>query len=198
MEQNQIHDDIRYIKQMIENNRRVLVDNGLTYISVGIFVAIGSIISFFLIDSGNKEMVSTLWLVLMAILIVFNLYRGVREKKGSVKKTFASRMFNATWQACGIPMVIIAVIFMTTEMISAQVMFAFISSILGVGYFLTGVINDLKFMKWLALGWWISSMLSIYWTYIGEPYQLSLLFAILFTFFEIIPGIVIYKKWKRV
>jgi len=198
VEQNQIHEDIHYIKQMIENNRRALVDNGISYVSIGVFVALGSILSYILIETGNRDMVQIFWLAMMALLIVFNLYIGKRGKKREQKKTFASTVFNATWMACAVPVLFVTVIFMTTNLVSVQMLFALISSVLGIGYFLTGIINDLKFMKWLALGWWAGAVLSIFWSYVGEIYQLTLLFAILFTFFEIIPGIIIYRKWKRV
>ncbi|MFC2084090.1 hypothetical protein ACFLS9_03455 [Bacteroidota bacterium] len=198
MEGNQIQEDIHFIKKMIENNRRTLVDNGIMFISTGVYVFVGSTISYILGIYGKVDLLPVLWICLMAILIVFNLIIQRKAAKEQTKKTFSSKIFSATWSACGIPIVIIAVLFFTTGKGSPQALFVSISSILGIGYFLTGVINDLKFMKVLAFGWWVGTVLSFLWEYIGEEYQLSLLFAVLIFVLEIFPGIIIYKKWKRI
>ncbi len=197
MGQNQFKDDISYIRNMIDNNRRTLVDNGITYISIGVYIFTGVIISFIMESNGLKNTQSYIWLTLMIILIVFNL--GVQNKlhKKHTKKTFASKIFAATWIACGIPIFVISVLYLITGNINAPSFFIMVSSVLGVGYFLTGVINELMFMKASAFVWWAGAVLASLWKYIGKEYQLSLIFAALIFVLEIVPGLVIYKKWKR-
>ena len=198
MEQNQLQDDIAYLRNMIDNNRRNLVDNGIAYISAGIYVLIGIVISYILHINGLANLQPILWLVLMVLLIIINFIVQKKFKRKQVKKTFASKIFDATWAACGIPIAVISVLFLTTGLITPTSFFIIISSILGIGYFLTGIINDLKLMVILSFGWWLGTILSILWRYIGEEYQLAFLFAGLIFIFEIVPGIIIYKKWKRI
>ena len=197
MEQNQLQDDIAYLRIMIDNNRRSLIDNGITYISAGIYVLIGVVVSYILDVNGLTKLQPFLWLVLMALLIIINFIIQKKIQKKHVKKTFASKVFDATWFACGIPIAVISILFLTTGSISPTSFFIFISTILGIGYFLTGIINELRLMVILAFGWWLATILSIFWKYIGEEYQLALLFAGLIFLFEIIPGIIIYTKWKK-
>lgn len=198
MEQNQVLEDIGFIRQMIENNRRSLVDNGIIYISTGVYVVIGAVLSYILESGGKGGWVAYLWLALMAILIGFNLLARLRIEKERRKKTFGSQVFNAVWTACGIPVVIVSFLFLVTHLITMNVLFACISACLGIGYYLTGVINDLGFMKVLAFGWWGSLVCSIFWGYIGQDYQLGLFFTFLVFILEVVPGIIIYRKWKRV
>lgn len=198
MEENQLLEDVEFIKKMIENNRRSLIDNGISYISAGVYVVIGSALSIYLQISGMGNMLPYLWLLLLTLLIGFNFFIQKRMAAEKVKKTFAGRVFSAVWIACAIPMLIISVLFFTTNKIPMSAMFSAVSAILGIGYYLTGVINDLKFMKVLAAGWWTSIVISMLWSYFGEEYQLALFFALLILLLEVIPGIIIYNKWKKV
>lgn len=198
MDQNQLQEDIHFIKQMIENNRRTLVDNGITYISIGIYVVIGVPISLLLGMNGYENWIPYLWLFLMTALIAFNLFFTKKFEKKKQKKTFGSEMLGVTWGACAAPIIILTLLYFFTGEVSTPSFFASISAILGIGYYLTGFINDLKFMRVLAFCWWAGSIISVMWNYIGEEYLLSIFFAVMIFVFEVIPGIIIYKKWKRV
>jgi phosphate/sulfate permease len=183
---------------MIENNRRVLVDNGITYISIGVYVMIGVVVSYILGLNNMSHLMTPLWLSLMALLIVFNFIYKKKHENIKVRKTFASETFNAVWLSCSIPITAISVLYFIAGGIPIQILFVSISSILGIGYYLTGHINGLKFMKTLAFGWWLSTVAAMLWNYIGDESQLALFFAFLIFLFEVVPGIIIYKKWKRV
>ncbi|MCF8259316.1 MAG: hypothetical protein K9J12_00945 [Melioribacteraceae bacterium] len=197
METNQFEDDISYIKKMIENNRRTLVDNGLLYISTGIYVLVGSTVSYILGLNGLIDWLPQLWLVLMAILITFNIITKKKYVKSEQPKTFASELFNAIWTVCGIPIALISLYYFIVGGLPTTLLFIVIGIVLGIAYYLTGIINQLTIMKVLAFGWWLGAFAALNWKYIGEEYQLSLLFAVLIFFLEIIPGIIIYRKWKE-
>ncbi len=198
MKNEQIQNDVAYIRNMIENNRRALVDNGVTYISIGVYVVIGVIISYILGLNNLMEFLSPLWLTLMTILIVFNFIYHKKSGAKRGRKTFASETFNAVWMSCGIPIATLSILYFVVSGIPIEVLFVMISAVLGVGYFLTGQINDLPFMKVLAFCWWLGSVIALLWKHIGDEAQLSLFFAGLIFLLEVIPGIVIYRKWKRV
>jgi hypothetical protein len=124
----------------------------------------------------------------------------VQKKKSAYRprKTFALQIFSATWLACGIPVMLITILFFATGSVTINTFYTVISASLGIGYYLTGCINDIKFMKVLAFGWWGGAVLAVLWNYIGQNYQLSMLFVALIILFELIPGIIIYNKWKKV
>lgn len=197
MEQNQLMEDVEFIRQMVENNRRSLVDNGINYIATGVYIVVGAVSSYLLEITGNRALLPWLWLFLMAVLIGFNFFVQRRIEKRAVKKTFATKVFADVWLACGIPVSIVSVLFFTAQTIPMNALMSCICACLGIGYFLTGTINDLRFMKYLAFGWWAGVAASMLWGYLGEDYQLGLLFTALILILEVIPGIIIYKKWKN-
>jgi len=73
METNKIQEDIQYIKKMIENNRRTLVDNGLSYIINGLTIALGIPVTIAMGFVGMEQYIPYLWLLLVAIMIFLNL-----------------------------------------------------------------------------------------------------------------------------
>ncbi len=197
MDQNQFQEDVQFIKRMIENNRRTIIDNGLNYLITGILVAIGVIISSFPGISSNKKTVTFVWFAIIAIIIISNTIIQYKIGKSKIKRTLITNIYESVWMACGFSVTAITILYFLTWKISLHDFFLIIATILGIGYYLTGVINELSFMKVLAFGWWLGGILSILWGYIGQENLLPLLFSLLIIPLEIIPGIIIYKKWKR-
>lgn len=198
MEHAQFQEDLEYVKSMIENNRRQLLDNGINYLTTTVFVALGVIVSYILGINGKESLLPYIWIPLIFLLIVVNYYLQLKVyKKTKTKKTFIGKIFTAVWLACGIPILLITVLHFITGLISLQAMFIAISAILGIAYYLTGIINDLKFMQYLAFGWWAGTLLSLIWAYIGKEYQLALFFSVLVVVQQFIPGVIIFSKWRK-
>jgi hypothetical protein len=196
MNDKQLFEDVEFVKQMIANNRRALVDNGIMYIATGVYIVVGVAATFLLDALGKGSWMPSVWLVLMALLMLSIVLAQKRIEKGAVKKTFATQIFSGVWIACGIPVVITSVLFFVTNDIQLKSLMACVSACMGIGYYLTGVINDLRFMKYLAAGWWAGVALSLLWSRFGQEYQLGLFFSLLILLLEIVPGMIIYKKWK--
>lgn len=198
MESAQFQEDLQYVKSMIENNRRRLIDNGITYIITAVFVGIGVVVSYFLGINGKQSILPYLWIPLIILLVAVNIFLQSKLEKKVLTRTFIGKIFDAVWLACGIPILIITLFYFLTASIQLSTLFIAISAILGIGYYLTGVINELIFMKYLAYIWWFGTILSLFWNYIGADYQLALLFSALVVIQQTIPGIIIYRKWRKV
>lgn len=198
MENQQFQEDLRYVKSMIENSRRRLIDNGINYLTTAVFVGIGVIVSYILGVNGQQDVLPYLWIPLIFLMVIANIFLQSKIEKKSTKHTFIGKIFDAVWLSCGISISIITLLYFITLSIQLSTLFIAISAILGIGYYLTGVINELPFMKYLAYVWWIGTILSLLWNYIGANYQLALLFSALVVIQQAIPGIIIYRKWRKV
>lgn len=197
MNESQLLEDVEFVRQMIENNRRALVDNGITYIATGVYVVIGAICSTVLAFNGYEHWIPGYWLTSMVLLIGFTIVVQQKVQKVRVKKTFATQIFSAVWMACGIPVMIVSIMFFLGIAGSLGVQLACVSACMGIGYYLTGVINELRFMKILAAVWWAAVAVALCWSRFGKEYQLGLLFSLLILLLEVVPGVVIYRKWKH-
>ncbi|MEN8192539.1 MAG: hypothetical protein ABFS12_06955 [Bacteroidota bacterium] len=198
MESNQIQEDIQYIKKMIENNRHTLVDNGLSYIINGLIVAIGIPLTILMGYNGFEQYIPYVWLLLIAVMIFANLIANKKIEKKNRVKTFGSELFGAVWGACGLSIIIIFILSFSSIGMGEVSFFMSISGILAIGYFLTGVINDLKFMKVLAALWWLTSIISGLWLLFSTIQYLNFFFSFMVLVLQLIPATIIYKKWKRV
>lgn len=197
MEPNQIQEDLQFIKRMIENNRRSLVDNGLSYIINGVGIAVGIPISMTLGFMDMGMYIPFVWLFLMAVMIVVNFIAAKKIEKKHKVKTFGSEVFKYVWGACGLSIIILFLLSFTTSGLVDPAFFVSCSSILAIGYLMTGVVNDLKFMKVLALFWWFTAILSGLWEFFGPVEYLPIFFSFMVLVLQLIPASIIYKKWKR-
>ena len=197
MEANKIQEDVQYIKRMIENNQRTLVDNGLSYIINGLIVAIGIPLTILIGYNGFEKYIPYVWLLLIAVMIFANFIANKKIEKKNRVKTFGSELFGAVWGACGLSIIIIFVLSFSSVGMSAGSFFMSISGILAIGYFLTGVINDLKFMKVLATLWWLTSIISGLWLLFSTIQYLNFFFSFMVLILQLIPAAIIYKKWQR-
>jgi hypothetical protein len=107
-------------------------------------------------------------------------------------------MFSYTWLAVGIPIMIFFVIYITSDTPSFSAFVAATASMLGIGYFLTGYTTDFNLMKILGGFWWIGAAFFLLWNNFSDMETLGLIFSIMVLLFQIMPGIVIYRKWKRI
>lgn len=196
MEEKQIIEDVQFIKHMLENNQRNLVDNGLSYLINGTCISIGIPIAIYLGYSGHDSSIPYLWMIMMAIMIALNMFINKKFEKKEKRKTFGSELFKISWASCGVAILIVSILFFTTPHISASAFYCSIAGVLGVGYMLTGIINDLKFMKYLAVVWWAASILAGLWIYFSDIMYLGLFFSALVLIQQLVPGIIIFKKWR--
>ena len=110
MEENNIQEDVQYIKRMIENNQRTLVDNGLSYIINGLIVAIGIPLTILMGYNGFGNYIPYVWLLLIAVMISANLIANKKIEKKNRVKTFGSELFAAVWGACGLSIIVIFIL----------------------------------------------------------------------------------------
>ncbi len=197
MESNQIQEDMHFIKKMLENNQRTLVDNGLSYIINGLGIAVGLPITITMGFIGMEIYIPYIWLLLIAIMVILNLIASKRIEKKQKVKTFGSEVFQAVWGACGLSVMLIFVFSFTTAGMTHPAFFTSVASILAIGYLLTGVINNLKFMKVLAIFWWLTAFVSGIWEIFFALEYLPFFFSFMVLVLQLVPATIIYKKWKR-
>jgi hypothetical protein len=197
MTQENIEQDLQYIKKALESNRRMLADNGIFYILWGIMAVVGTPFSYILVNMNMMHILPFYWLGL--IIVFFFIQRLIDKKTGPGEHvdTFGWKLFNAVWKMVGITAVLWSILYFTTAKIPVGVFIAVICTFFGIAYYLTGIINDVKFLTRLSYAWWLGSVILVTWEYIFDLYYIALFFAGLILVLQVIPGIIIYKKWKK-
>jgi hypothetical protein len=197
MTQENVEQDLQFIKKALENNRKMLADNGIFYILWGIMVVVGIPISYIFINMNMINILPFYWLGLAIIFFFIQLIINKKTRPTDHVDTFGWKLFNAVWRAVGITCILLTILFFTTSKISVPAFIGIIAAIFGIAYYLSGIINDIKFLTRLSYVWWLATIIGITWEYMFDLYYIALFFAGLILFLQVIPGIIIHKKWKR-
>jgi hypothetical protein len=192
-----VEQDIRFIKKVLEDNRRILIDNGVFYILWGAMTVLGTAISYIFINQNMLYILPFFWPAFIILFIFIQKFLDRKTEPNEHISSFGWKLFNAVWQSVGITGVLLTTLFFTTSVIPLPVFLGSIAAVFGIAYYLSGIINDLKFLTYLSFAWWAATIILVLWEQFINLYYIAMFFAGLILFLQVIPGIIIYKKWKR-
>jgi hypothetical protein len=194
MDSKQAELELSVIKKIMEDSRNVVCNNGWHYIFWGVIVSIALTANYFmLLMKAEVEYARWMWLALMiGAAITAGIYARRKEKKRPVK-TFAGKLLGSLWFAGGIAMFMFGFIGTFSGAYSAIYICPIISTVLGITFYTSGEIQQLKWQKLLACGWWLGAILM----FLFPSVHTLLIFALMLTFFQTIPGIILNRKYKK-
>lgn len=184
-------EELSFIKSIIKDSREKLYDNGHYLILWGIVVFLGQFSNFLAIQFRFAQYLGYIWIGLVTIGWSGSFLMGRREKRENGTENFASKVASALWMGGGISMSIMGFAFGT---INGYYINPTIAVILGVLYFTTGVLYEMKWLSRLGYGWWAVAILMFYWL-CKENF---LVYGIVIILFMVVPGIILNKNYKRV
>lgn len=185
-------EELAFLRKIITDSRRSVVDNGMTFIVWGVLVTIGVGAIYVELLSNSWKWSGWVWLVCIAGGIAYSIYHGAREVKQPVRP-FVDKLLGRLWSALGISMAIVAVAGGYSRQISPMAISPLIASFLAVSYYVSGIIYDLKWFRNLAYGWWAGAIVLFAW---DSVHTLGL-YCLLMIALQIIPGLMLYKRWKE-
>ena len=192
MDEKTAMDELQFIKKVIEDSRRSMTYNGLDYIVWGIIVIVGLVLQYIAILNQIYSNFLWTWAVLIPIGWIFSFTNG-RRKKDRLPRTFSGKLIAAVWGATGFGMTLIGFVGLMSGAIKPWFISPLLSVALGTGYFITGKIVESRWISSLALCWWLGAVIMFYYHGIYS----ILLMAIWMLCFQTIPGIMIYRKYKK-
>lgn len=186
--------ELSVIRKIMDDSRRVILDNGWHYIYWGSIVTIALIINYLMILNGvSGYYQGMLWFVSMvAASIVESIIERRREKKVKVK-TFAGKLLNTLWSATGICMFMLGFVGTVSGAYNQVYIFPVISTVLGIAYYTSGAIQQIKWLSRIAFGWWSGAIV----LFAFPGLHSMLVFGLMLVFFQTIPGIILFRKHRR-
>lgn len=185
-------EELQFIRKVIDETRQSVVYNGKDYIFWGVLVIIGMMSTYILAVNEIYFKYFYIWLVLISIGWAFSIYNG-RKQKGKHPSTFAGKLIGMVWGVSGIAMTIIGFIGTVSGMVNPMAISPIACIIMGGAYFLTGKLCEAKWMSNLSYGWWIGGIVLLF----VKTVESFLIMSLLMLFFQTIPGIIIYRKYKK-
>jgi hypothetical protein len=185
-------DELLFIKKVIQDSRKIVVDNGMGFIVWGILITFGMICGYikFLLDLKFDYM--WVWIVLIAVGWTYSFFTFYR-KKGKRVQTFVGRTIGCLWFSFGVSMTIIGFGGYYTNAIAGWQVSSIIAVLLGAAYYLSSVIYEWKWFKLIGLLWWVGSFVLFYVNGIEQ----FLVMACLLTLGQVLPGVILYRKSKQ-
>ncbi|MBK6772961.1 MAG: hypothetical protein IPG78_12715 [Ignavibacteria bacterium] len=186
--------ELSLIKKMMEDSRRLNIDNGIHYIFWGILVTIALLINYaMLLLKVPGNYIGLAWFILMLSGALIDGIIGRRQSKSSKVTTFTSRIMGSLWFASGIAMFMYGFLGTITKAYNPVFICPIISTSLGISYFTSGSIQQIKWLQNISFGWWAGAAIM----FIFPSVHTLLIFAIMMICLQVIPGLILNKKSKQ-
>ena len=183
--------ELSEIKKIMEDSRRIMVDDGSGFIIWGSLVAAGLLFSYFsVLGYITWNITSIAWFALIGTGWLITIIQVRKEKKERRAHTFAGKVAGAIWGSAGITMTIIGFVGSYSGLVRGLGISPLMACVLAAAFFVSSVIYNDKIFRYLSFGWWAGALFMFFWR---SPHTL-LLFALMMIFMQVLPGYIMYKK----
>lgn len=187
-------EELSMIKKIMEDSRKINIDNGIHFIFWGILVTISLVATYVMIKTRTSgQYIGITWLALMIGGAIIDAVIGWKQNRSSRVETFAGKLIGTLWLGSGISMFIFGFVGPMFEAYNPIYICPIISVSLGLSYFTSGAIQQLRWLQLVAAGWWIGGIL----LFMYPGHHTLLIFAAMIVALQIVPGIVIRMKAKK-
>jgi hypothetical protein len=193
MNKKQAYEELAFIKKLMEDSQKALMDNGKFFIILTFFALLGVTIKIFKDLIGLKINNLYIYIPLVAIGLTFAIFYKTRVYAKMGGKTYASKVMDGIWIAFLISTSILSIIGYASGGIRPTAVAPVISVLFGINQYLSGLVLNLRWISSMAYGWWISSICMFLWP--GE--HSVILIGILLILFQLIPGIFLFLNRKK-
>ncbi len=186
--------ELQVIKKIMDDSRNIVADNGWHYIFWGVSVTCGLIANYIMaLNRVSMNYQGMLWFILMTGTWIIESIIERRLEKKRKERTFAGKLLGSLWFAAGISMFTFGFVGTITHAYTGAYICPIIATMLGAAYIISGAIQQEKWLQMLSIGWWGGAIF----TFMFPSVHTLLIFAFMMISFQITPGIILYRKWKR-
>lgn len=191
MDQQNALEEIALIKRVIEESREFTFNIGRNIIVWGILISFAVFTSYGTIVMGYHVIALWIWVVTIGAGWIFSIVTGMCEK--SRTQNFGVRIISYLWTSCGIAMTILGFAGTTSGAIEDWAVAPVIATIMGVGFAMTSLIQELRWVMSVAIAWWLGILLM----FLVKGYEALPIFGVMMILFQVVPGIVFHRQWKN-
>ena len=186
-------EEISYIKKIIDDSRKTVIDNGLGYIIWGVLILLGLLSTYYIIVSKIPMTVPWNWIILIGGGWAYTIFNIIKHRQKKSSSTFAQKILGSVWFSLGISATILGFLAPASGAVSGVFISALISVVLGMAYFISGVLYSEKWVSLVAIGWWVGAIVMFY----LPGMHVFLIMSLMIILLQIIPGIILYSKFKK-
>lgn len=193
MEELEVREQIRLIKEMVEKTRRTTAESGTLFIFWG-FLIIAAIVAMYILHFFRKfQWIWVNWVAFLIIGWAYSVLYGIKREKTEETETYAQMASKNLSLSCGIVFLLLGVIFPLLKVYSTEAISLVVTTIGGLLIFMAGAIFEWNLLKWCGLIWWLGALVMV--PIPGAYRGLCLIPLIIFGY--LVPGFIFRAKYKN-
>jgi len=185
--------DIQIIKAMLEKTKRATAESGTLFIVWGVLTTLALIGNYVLAHFEKYEWEWLNWTAMAVIGWIFSVAYGIRKARRDPARTYIQVAARHLYFSCGAAFILVGLVLPRIGIYSYEAISPLISVVSGVLFFVTGGLFEWPFLRWAGAAWWAGA--------IGMSFlpgnDRTLVFAVLFVAFYLIPSFVLRSKFKK-
>ena len=157
----QVREDIAFIRRAIEEGGAYATASSRDLLAWGVALALGYLGTYAFIRGWSPIAPGILWPVCLGLGWLYSLRRPLRQMFGRADFPARGPMAQALamlWLGCGTFLTILAVAVITSGASREGWCDAIIAGVLGIAFFASGWLSNLRWLRWVAVAWWISEI----------------------------------------
>lgn len=192
MVEKKIREDLAVIKQIMLESRQNFYNVGIHLVVWGGIVILALLLTFYNLSIKYLLPEYWIWLVGFGLAWIFEFWQYKRYQHGERVYNKLNRIGSTLWMSILITMMIYGIcVGVGGNLVEGGN--AIIAGLLAIGYFVTGEVIELKWIKYLGFGWWIGAIILFF-----SPNEIGLLImAFLMIFLQFIPGVILVVKGPK-
>ena len=185
--------ELAFIKKVMSDSRKILLDDGKGFIFWGILVTIGLMVTYLSVSGRWQVSLGWFWPALVAIGWIYTIVTEIRRERRSKTSTFAGKVLGGLWLAVGISATILGFVGSLSGAYHGVFISPLISIVLGIGYLLSGILYGKNWLALLSIGWWLGSIIMFF----MQNLEVILVMIGMMIILQIIPGIILFYEFNR-
>ena len=185
--------ELAFIKKVMTDSRKILIDDGKGTIFWGLLISFGLLITYLSIAQRWEVSLGWFWPVLISFGWIYTIFTERRYDRRRKVKTFAGKIMGAVWIAFGISATILGFVGSLSGAYHGVIISPLISVLLGTGYLVSGFLYGKTWVSYLAIAWWVGAIVMFF----MQNLETLLIMIGMMILFQVIPGIILYREFKK-
>ncbi len=185
--------ELAFIKNVMTDSRKILIDDGKGTIFWGLLISFGLLITYFLVTQGWETSLSWFWPALIGFGWIYTIVTEIRHKRKRRAITFAGKIVGAVWIAFGISATILGFVGTVSGAYHGVFISPLIAVLLGTGYLVSGLLYGKAWVSYLSIAWWGGAIVMFF----MQNLETLLIMIGMMILFQVIPGIILYREFKK-
>jgi hypothetical protein len=198
MEQVNAQEELAFIRKMMADTQIKMADDGKPSIVWGVIVALGMLATYISALYDTDFGVAWMWIGLSLLGWGYVYYYRSRKMQKARLQTMAGRIVGSIWGACGVCIGLVITLTFVAPAVSGVyivnpvALTSIVSILLGMAYFLCGIVYGKAWVRYVAFGWWLGAI----GMFLFPSVHVLGIYALMIIVFQVIPGIVLYRASK--